>query len=95
MISGSIEKVTVFTKGISTLGQADIRNYLILDGDNSRNDYELTTTWEDYSYTTNRPGGGSWSWEDIDNLQCGVGLRLNSDFEARCTLVWVEIEFTV
>ena len=97
LISGSIDKVTVFTKAIGTsiIGQADIRNILRLDGDTRQNDYGLSTNWEVYGYTANRPGRGSWTWEDIDNLQAGVGLKLNSALEAKCTLVWVEIEFTV
>ena len=96
LISGSIEKVTVFTKGTSSIGQADIRNILRLGGDIRQNEYRLSTNWEVYGYTANKPGGGSWTWEDINNLQCGVGLQLNSNNEiAKSTLVWVEIEFTV
>ncbi|MCJ7714451.1 hypothetical protein MUO66_08350, partial [Candidatus Bathyarchaeota archaeon] len=95
LISGSIDKVTVFTKGTSSIGQADIRNILRLGGDTRQNEYGLSINWEVYGYTANRPGGGSWTWEDVDNLQAGVGLKLYSDVEAKCTLVWVEIEFTV
>ncbi len=67
-----------------------------LDGDTKQKDYGLSTNWEVFGYKADRPGGGSWTWEDINNIQCGVGLKINGFLEtAKCTLVWVEIEFTV
>ncbi len=45
---------------------------------------------------TSKPGGGSWSWADINNLQTGIELQLNSNNEvAACTSIWVVVEFTV
>ncbi|MHA2326175.1 MAG: InlB B-repeat-containing protein, partial [Promethearchaeota archaeon] len=96
-ISGSIERVSVITTCRSLQGNADVRLYQILPSETPRSaETRLSTSWEYYSYTrTQRLGGGSWSWADIDNLQIGVGLQLNSDDLAACTQLWVEIAFTL
>jgi flagellin-like protein len=62
----------------------------------------LSGSYQTYNtlYTT-KPGGGSWTWTDIDNLQAGVSLRSgdingwqSSDLSiARCTQVWVVITY--
>jgi len=99
-ISGSIERVTVYTE-CKRVGDgstaADARIYMRLGGEDPRSSqFRLTEEWVDYSYSrTTRPGGGSWSWNYINNLQCGIELQLNTDDEAACTHVWVEVEFTV
>ena len=96
-ISGSIDRVTVHAQCKSDEGRADARIYMRLGGDTGRSSqYRLTTGWVDYSYSrTSRPGGGSWSWNYINSLQCGIEMQTNNDPEAACTLIWVEVEFTV
>jgi hypothetical protein len=61
-------------------------------------EFSLSVAWTDYSYSrTSRPGGGSWTWNNINNLQVGIQLQSNFELfeEAACTVVWAEIEFTV
>lgn len=94
---GKIESVSVNARLTSMDGDADARVYLGLNGEvkNSK-EFDLTQNWDDYSYASSKPGGGSWSWEDINELECGVGLQMTrSDEYAACTLVWVEVKFTV
>jgi hypothetical protein len=95
--SGTINSVTVYNRCARGSGpkHAYGQTYLRL-GDNyiTGASYNLATRWTDYSDTFSRPGGGSWSWDDVDELYCGVGLKPGSNSEARCTLVWVVVDFT-
>jgi hypothetical protein len=58
---------------------------------------QTVSAWTTYSQELARPGGGSWSWSDINNLQVGIGLRdsLGPDNygECRCTLAYVEVDY--
>ena len=62
----------------------------------------LGSSWTVYSTTySTKPGGGSWTWSDIDSLQAGVRLAsgdtsggYSSLSIARCTQVWVEVNHT-
>jgi hypothetical protein len=55
-------------------------------------------TWTTYdeTYTTNPADDQAWTWTDIDNLQAGVGLYSynNKNSNARCTQVYVEVDYT-
>ena len=60
-----------------------------------------TTSWTnyytDYPTKTGNLGSGAWTWADINNLQIGVGLQstYSSGWRyARCTQVWVEVNYT-
>jgi len=46
-----------------------------------------------YNQTLARPGGGTWSWTDIDNLQVCIGLRQEDGATASCTQVYVVVEY--
>ncbi|MCW3997479.1 MAG: hypothetical protein NWF10_02800 [Candidatus Bathyarchaeota archaeon] len=98
-ISGTIERVTVYAQCKSLVQQGDGRIYMRLGGTQARgSEFSLSVAWTDYSYSrTSRPGGGSWTWNNINNLQVGIQLQSNFELfeEAACTLVWAEIEFTV
>lgn len=76
----SIEYVRVYirAKDTSTTGDDKIR-IMIRSRDTdyfapSAKDINPTTTYTTYSYTWegNHPGGGAWTWDDIQNLQVGV-----------------------
>jgi hypothetical protein len=97
VITGSINRVTVYAQCIGSEGNADGRIYMRLGGTAVRNsEFSLTQEWIDYSYSrTSRPGGGSWTWNNINDLQVGIELQLNNDQRVACTLVWVEVEFIV
>ena len=94
---GTIDSLTVNAKLTSMDGDADARVYLRLDGEEKRSpEFDLTQNWDNYSYLSSKPGGGPWSWEDINELDCGVGLQITkNDNYVACTLVWVEIQFTI
>lgn len=60
-------------------------------------------TWTNYSqtWTTNPNTGDPWTWEEIDALQIGVGLRMDyvgfpwyTASRSECTQVYVEVEYT-
>jgi flagellin-like protein len=59
----------------------------------------LTDSYQDYSKTyTTRPEGGAWSWTYIDSLEAGASLDSRDTSGttrsyARCTMVWVVIDF--
>ena len=50
-------------------------------------------TWTTHSDTLTRPGGGSWSWTDINSLDGGVVLNRTSGTTVECTLVYVVVDF--
>ena len=54
------------------------------------------TTWTTYSETLARPGGGGWSWSDIDNLQVCIGMKkiTTGGHQVQCTQVYVVVDYT-
>jgi len=58
---------------------------------------KTTTSYATYSYdwNTNPQTGSAWTWNEIDNLQAGVGLlRPKGKEETRCTQVYAEVNYT-
>lgn len=51
-------------------------------------------TWTTYSQILARPGGGSWSWTDINNLQIAIGLRDADAGNPQLTQVYLEVDYT-
>jgi hypothetical protein len=95
--SGTINSVTVYNRCVRGSGSGDAYGRTCLRLGNESNtgaSYTLSKRWTDHSDVLSRPGGGSWSWNDIDRLYCGVGLKPGPNREARCTLVWVVVDFT-
>jgi len=95
--SGTINSVTVYNRCVRGSGSGDAYGRTCLrlgDESNNGDSYTLSRRWSDHSNTFSRPGGGSWSWDDIDGLYCGVGLKPGPNREARCTLAWVVVDFT-
>jgi len=41
--------------------------------------------------TISRPGGGSWTWTDINNLQVGVGIKTGPGYPGALTTVFVQV----
>lgn len=59
-------------------------------------DLPLNNSYADY-YTEHitKPGGGAWTFADINNLQAGVHLNAYSEaVVTRCTQVWVVVDYT-
>jgi hypothetical protein len=102
-MTGTITSVTVKIVAIATTQNSgqDVRaQTTIYYSGNYRDgtDNALTTNWVTYSDSFTKPGGGSWTFSNIDSLQIGVGLQSHDSSgtwrEARATQVWVEINFT-
>ena len=102
--TGTINSVRVFVNARKYANDPDnsyAETYLRVGSTNTYGaENVLTGSYQVYSsvYTT-KPGGGSWTWADIDTLQAGVRLK-SGDIEgsyvsiARCTQVWVEVNYT-
>ena len=55
--------------------------------------HTLTNTYTLYQDTLSRPGGGTWSWYDLQDLQVGVGLTgMGSLHNSRCTFLMVFVD---
>lgn len=71
--------------------------FLRLGTDETSGTEQITTTdWVTYSEALARPGGGSWSVSDLNNLQVVIGLR--NGFTAswvECTQVYVEFDYSL
>jgi hypothetical protein len=101
--TGTINSVTVyfrFRSSASTIYNAFCQPFLRLGASETAGTEQSTqsTTWTTYSETLARPGGGSWSWTDINDLQVCIGLRhtsIVSSYYAQCTQVYVVVDYTV
>jgi hypothetical protein len=101
-VSGTINSVTVWIRARHYLGGGDTSTgYACTVLRSGTTNYQgdsitLTNSYNVYStvYYTN-PAGGAWTWSAINALQCGVGLtRTSGGGEARCTQVWIEVNYT-
>lgn len=52
-----------------------------------------TTTWTNYTEELDRPGGGTWSLSDLDDLQVVIGLK-QIDAQARCTQIYLQVNYS-
>jgi len=100
-ISGTITEVKVyFTVNTNYSATGDnyrrARPWLRL-GDDETGGTEVDCyhlDWRTYSESLDRPGGGDWSWDDIANLQVGIGLWRKNWHWACCAELWVEVTYT-
>ncbi len=53
-----------------------------------------TNTFTTHSDTFTRPGGGSWTMADLNNLQSGLTLHRTSGTTIRCSEVWIVVNFS-
>jgi hypothetical protein len=111
-LSGTINSVTVYfeARAVPTPTQPSAQTVIRISSTNyyggtsttrgGGTTYTLTKSYATYSYTySTKPGGGSWTWSDINSLQAGVALRSASGvygqaYESRCTHVWVVVDYT-
>ena len=55
----------------------------------------LGASYVSYEEELARPGGGDWSWDDIDALQVAIGLKdFGSTTQPKCTQIYVEVDYT-
>jgi len=47
-----------------------------------------------YNQILARPGGGDWTWTDINDLQVAIGLTDTGPGNPICTQVYVEVDYT-
>ncbi len=82
----------VFTRPVLRVGSTDFPSIFNINEDRRT----LSSSWTTYyrTWTTNPSTGEPWSWNYIDSLEAGVDLRGASTTEARCTQVWVEVNYT-
>jgi VCBS repeat-containing protein len=96
-LSGTINSVTVhgICKGTKPGDGARFSikiNGTVYDG----TEISVALEYAEFSsqWTTN-PSGGNWSWEDINALQAGVGLKKpTGGAEARCTQLRVVVDYS-
>jgi len=97
--TGTISSVTVYFRisDTSRRGTAYCQPFLRLGTSETAGTVQSHAglVWNTYSQTLARPGGGSWSWTDIDNLQVCIGLA-GSGYRcgAQCTQVYVIVTYT-
>jgi hypothetical protein len=96
---GDINYVEVFMTSRATVNATQTSAYVLFKTNgasyNSTSE-NLTTSYDSYSYawTGNPQTGNPWLWNQIDNLQIGVGLRRPASFQpTRCTQVYTEVGF--
>ncbi len=54
-----------------------------------------TNTWTTHSDTFTRPGGGTWTMSDLNNLQSKLTLQRSSwNTTIRCSEVWIVVNFS-
>jgi len=80
--TGTIQQVTVYAVGRKTNG-ADDAELLVSIGPSANTCWwfeDMTTSYVTYSHTfkTNPSTGDTWTWDDIDSMQPGVGGYLNT-----------------
>lgn len=99
--AGVINSVTAYWRyrGTATGGQTQGGFYFSSSGYGGYLTGEtrtLNTYWTTWSFTANqRPGGGSWTWGEIDDLTLVVTLKSPTDgTQARCTQAWVVVNYT-
>ena len=101
--AGTISKITVYFKWRRTqTGSANIHAHAaIKTGGTAYDGAEKTQVgegWTDWAYSSeewaDNPGGGAWSWADINALQIGVRLTiLVATGRLDCTQVYVEVDY--
>jgi len=96
-LSGAIRSVTIYVNCKGTKEGVGAYTWIKTNGVADDGTPEtLTTSYADYStvYTTNPQSGNPWTWDEINALQAGVGLKKPAGGAAsRCTQVWVVIEY--
>lgn len=98
-LSGRINSVTIYFR-ISTNTYGDIyakpsqkSGSTVTDG-NEVSHYGITWTTYSQTYTTNPATGVAYTPSQLDSLQVGVSLYSPSSYNARCTQVYVVVDYT-
>lgn len=96
---GTINYVKVYMVGATTVNTTGTTAYIHIktngvEYNGSEEVLSIDYTTFSNQWNTNPQSGQPWTWNEIDNLQIGVGLRRPDGSEfAKCTQVYAEIEF--
>lgn len=94
---GVINSVTVYIKcrKSSSSSSNTIAPLLRLSGTNNvGSNLAITTTLALYSQAVSRPGGGSWSAADIDDLQVGYQMKAASGQQPEVDYLYIVVDYT-
>ena len=90
-------KITVFCRARTTLTQGDVMPAIYIGGVEFDGAAQaVASSYADYStqWTANPATGVAWTWSDISNIEAGIRIRgQNAGHPARCTQVWVEVQY--
>ena len=94
-VTGTIDRIRVRMRF-----QGTIKTYFRLNGAESKFPGEGSAggAWADRftAWMPSRPGGGSWTWDDIKNLQVVAGLSTwtfsGKTYQGRLTQIYVEVD---
>ncbi len=95
--TGPINSVTVyFRAGGEKNKNHEFQPFLILGAAETSGTVQAhsAVAFTTYNQTLARPGGGDWTWADINNLQVAIGLTNVSSSDPYLTQVYVEVDYT-
>ena len=98
--SGTISYVKVYIVSRAESAQTQTTAYVHIKTNNvehNGSENTMTTSYATYSqqWNTNPQTGDAWTWDEIDALQIGVGLRRpKPNNYARCTQVYAEVGYS-
>ena len=96
---GDIQYVEVFMVARAVLSADQVSAYIHIKTNGAEHNgptENLTTSYATYSYqwVDNPQSGSSWTWNEIDNLQTGLGMReAGVAKDSRCTQVFTNVNF--
>ncbi len=93
-----INSVTVYHRGANSSGGgvgSKIQPFLLLDmHETAGTEIPNANWWATNSEVISRPGGGTWSVDDLSRLQVVIGLKSNDGVDgSSCTQVYVEVDY--
>lgn len=90
----TITSVVVYWRGKESGGVGKQQPFLRLDGvETEGTNINVTVLDVLYNETLDRPGGGTWSIADIDDLQVAMGLQNNDASSSRLDQVYVTVNY--
>ena len=96
-LSGTISSVTQYVRIYVTTISTNYATSSLTLGSNTITSGHFTptstNTWTTHPDTFARPGGGSWTMDDINNLSSGLTLRRSSG-TIYCSEVWLVVNFS-